>query len=523
MSQTVVIGSSDQVVAYAIRSMVGEVENFKVVDVADTSTRLEEIAIRREPDVILVYADLGPTPVLQTVRDIVIRRPECAVVVLADEVTPAVLTQAMDAGARGVLEYPLVLEDLTSRLALAAQWSTQMRRHVAASSSETGHEAGRGRLVVVTGSKGGVGTSTLATHLAHSYVRNVPGKSVCLVDLDLEKGDLAHFLGVTHRLDIADLAKVATDLGPQTVNSAVHRDGSGVGLLLAPSNIEEVGDVGDRETRLILAAVRRQFDLVIVDAGSHVNPVSAAAVEIADEVALVATPEVLALRGVHRTLEAWGRVGARKPDAVTLVLNRVSKVSDIQPDSAARLVPLPISPATLPAAFKRLEPGINYRNPAEVKDRAWWSAIERLAGELSIIGAPTTRQSRSRKTPKAPRTHGRRRQVALNEQGQAALEFTGMLPLLIFLVVVVWQVALWGATVAVSGHAADEAARASAIGNDPTSAATESLPGWLSGGFSVVEGPASVRVTSEVPLLVPGVSSSAWTFSTTVGVVDEPS
>jgi pilus assembly protein CpaE len=521
MSHSVIIGAGDQVVTYEIRSLVGEVENFKVEDVADTSDQLEQSVLRRDPDVVVVHAGIGPTPVLQVVRDLAMRRPGTAILVMADHVTPEVFTEAMDAGARGVLQHPVSLEDLQARLTSAAQWATQMRRHLTMPTDLVAATSGRGRVFVVSGSKGGVGTSTAAAHLAYDYVRSVPGKSVCLVDLDVEKGDLANLLGVSHRLDISDLAKEADDLGPSTVSSAIHRDPSGVGLLLAPENIEDVASVGDRETRLIIGAVRRQFDVVIVDAGAHVTPVSAAAVEIADEVVLVTSPDVLALRGVHRTLEAWARVGARKPDGVRVLLNQVSKAADIQPESVARLIPTAPLRSSLPAAFKRLEPGLNHRSPAEVKDRGWWAGIHHVSREIGLIGADDS--------PEPARSGRGRRRVRVgagvrDDAGQAALEFTGMFPVVMLLVLLVWQVGLTSVSLALTGHAASEAARAAAVGDD-VSTALDTVPDWFAQDMTVTRDASggTVRVHTRLPILSPGFTAAGWDFSSVVGVVDEPS
>ncbi len=519
MSHSVIIGAGDQVVTYEIRSLVGEVEGFKVEDAADTSDQLEQSVLRRDPDVVVVHSGIGPTPVLQLVRDLAMRRPGTAILVMADQVTPEVFTEAMDAGARGVLQHPVSLEDLQARLTSAAQWATQMRRHLNAPSDFESSGPGRGKVYVVAGAKGGVGTSTVAAHLAYDYVKAVAGKSVCLVDLDVEKGDLAHLLGVSHRLDISDLAQVADDLGPSTVSSAIHRDPSGVGLLLAPENIEDVASLGDRETRLIIGAIRRQFDLVVVDAGSHVTPVSAAAVEVADEVVLVTTPDVLALRGVHRTLDAWGRVGVRKPEATRVLLNQVSKIADIQPDSVPRLLPTAPLRHTLPAAFKRLEPGLNHRVPTEVKDRNWWSSVHAVAREIGLLGGDEALAQR----PTTGRTRGTARAGARGESGQAALEFTGMFPVVMLLVLLVWQVGLTAVSLALTGHAANEAARAAAVGED-VSTALDTVPSWFAQDMSVSQSPSgdSVRVRTELPILSPGFNASGWSFSSTVGVVDEP-
>lgn len=213
MTHKVVIAAPNQITGYELRSLVEELDDFTVLDVADSTPRLEAVVTGRDPEIALVHERLGPVPVLQTIRELVARRPGTAVILVAENATPEVFSAAMDAGARGVLNYPSSLDEIQTRLTATAQWISQMRKHLTLDFSEGATNSARGQLVVVAGSKGGVGTTTVATHLAHNAVTRVPGRSVCLIDLDLEKGDVTSLLGITHRLDISDLAKVADDLG----------------------------------------------------------------------------------------------------------------------------------------------------------------------------------------------------------------------------------------------------------------------------------------------------------------------
>jgi pilus assembly protein CpaE len=282
-------------------------------------------------------------------------------------------------------------------------------------------------------------------------------------------------------------------------------------VLLAPARIEDVGAVGDREVRSILAALRQSFDLVLVDCGSHVTPVSAAAVETADELVLVATPDVLALRGVHRAVDTWSRLGVRKSEQVRLLLNRTSRSSELQPEAAARLVPTEALRTTLPASFKHLEPGLNHRSPAEVRQKAWWRAVDSLAAELGLA-------------PGARATGGGRGRRVRGDAGQAALEFVGVFPLVLLLAVLVWQVALWAAMAGLSGHAASEGARAAAVA--PLSAAqlrqeaVGSVPSWFRGGMDVSRSGDQVVVRAELPVLFPGVGTDGLVFTSRAVVVE---
>ena len=66
--------------------------------------------------------------------------------------------------------------------------------------------------------------------------------------------------------------------------------------------------------------------------------------------------------------------------------------------------------------------------------------------------------------------------------GQASVELVALLPLLVVVALLAWQAVVAGQAIWLSGAAARAAARATALGDDPTAAARASLPGALSRG-----------------------------------------
>jgi pilus assembly protein CpaE len=92
------------------------------------------------------------------------------------------------------------------------------------------------------------------------------------------------------------------------------------------------------------------------------------------------------------------------------------------------------------------------------------------------------------------------------------------------LVLLVWQVGLTSVSLALTGHAANEAARAAAVGDD-VSTALDTVPDWFAQAMTVTQSPSgdSVRVRTLLPILTPGFTATGWSFATEVGVVDEPS
>ncbi|MGW0120129.1 TadE/TadG family type IV pilus assembly protein [Streptomyces sp. NPDC003327] len=100
-----------------------------------------------------------------------------------------------------------------------------------------------------------------------------------------------------------------------------------------------------------------------------------------------------------------------------------------------------------------------------------------------------------------------RRPTRDDDRGQVAVEFLGMVPLILLTLAALWQLVLVGYTYTLAGNAADEAARACAVGDDGVAAARRHIDGaWgVSGGDCGEDGGlVHVRVALRVPVLVPG-------------------
>ena len=177
---------------------------------------------------------------------------------------------------------------------------------------------GAGRPVtVVLGAAGGVGATLVASGLA--LVAAHSGRPVALVELDLERGDIAGGWGVPPERTIDDLTSVIDELMPSHVEMVCHPHTSGVLLLLSPRRASASTWWDADATRLLLRSTRMLGD-VVVDAGASLGPHVEEACRQADRIMLVAPPT---LAGARRTralvdvLDTWGIDAVR-----CLVVNR---------------------------------------------------------------------------------------------------------------------------------------------------------------------------------------------------------
>ncbi|MGW3013440.1 TadE/TadG family type IV pilus assembly protein [Streptomyces sp. NPDC001219] len=116
------------------------------------------------------------------------------------------------------------------------------------------------------------------------------------------------------------------------------------------------------------------------------------------------------------------------------------------------------------------------------------------------------------------------------DRGQVAVEFMGLLPLILLVLVLLWQLVLVGYTYSLAAHAADRGARAATAtegGGEGAcrAAAEEQLPSaWraaASASCGTESGLWKATVHIDVPVLFPGAGSYPWRVTGSAGAVKE--
>ena len=404
MSARLLIAVADDETARRAAAQAREAE-LEVVDIVSDPDELSRALRRLDIDVVLLHDALGGTPVLDLARDLSAAFPEVGLILLAAEDTPGLLRAAMQAGLRDVVALPLALESFEASVRAASQWSRTMRDRV--TGEESAGTALGGQLVAVAGAKGGVGTTTVALHLGLTAVRLAPGRPVCLVDFDLQKGDFRALLDTPHRRSVVDLVDVSNEISVRHLQETLYTHKDGFRLLLAPEEGEKAEDVDSGVARNVLAAVKARHALTIVDIGAVATEATAIAAEMATQVIIVTTPDVLALRGVRRMRELWKRLGVREDEDVTIVLNQASRRREIQPDLARKVVGDTMAADDDPGRFQRARGGGQHRLAQPARGQ---QAARRVRGARQRARDPPAARGgrRARGVPRPARAPRRR-------------------------------------------------------------------------------------------------------------------
>ncbi len=312
-----------------------------------------ELARDRGPDAVVLVDMESRVDALGIARSIYEELPGIATIVLAEPgqtEDPSYVRRAARSKASDVLPLPPHLDALTRSISEAVRLE-MMRRPIS--------EVRRGprQLVVVYSPKGGVGKSVVAANLAAQLSKDNPELSIALVDLDLRFGDQAVLLDLDRSRSVLDLLSVIDELTVDAIRNALTTHPSGLRVLLPPPEPQQADLVREVHVRQILLAMKRFHDLVIVDTTSALSDVTLAALELADRILQICTPDVLSVWKTRSSLELWEALGISQ-DTVWLVFNRTSERSEVQPEQIRSLFSNRVV-GDIPADFFSIQPYVN--------------------------------------------------------------------------------------------------------------------------------------------------------------------
>ncbi len=226
---------------------------------------------------------------------------------------------ALKTGADAYLAKPVTTQDL------ADQVNDLLEEHVA---SEPAPDA---KSLVLLSLKGGVGVTTLAVNMAVSLTQTRTG-GVCLVDLCPTSGHAALQLGLRPQPNWSTLLQEEQP-SAKTLESCLLSHQSGLQLLASPM-VPPVGEcLTQTNVAHILESLLQQFATVVVDAPSLLGEATAAALDAASVIGLVAMAEPASIQttiGTLRSMERWS-------DKIQIVLNQTRPNLQIAPDALARV------------------------------------------------------------------------------------------------------------------------------------------------------------------------------------------
>ncbi len=335
-----------------------------------------------QSDLVIVDAREDVGRAMAAVERLRLASASVAIFVLAHEAQPDVILQAMRAGANEFLTWPPVQSAFAEAIARAAarrQSSTGIRQATT---------------LVFFGAKGGSGTTTLAVNSAVELAR-LSKRPTIIVDLNPGLGEVSLFLGMRSRFTLLDAIDNLHRLDGEFLRELVVKHKSGLDIMAGSDHFERPGaqDVAGLEE--VLRLFGRQYEYIVIDAGSHIGPCAVTSFYTADNICFVANPDVPSVRNAQRLLERISQLGSCR-DRVRLLLNRAAEPYPIPPSQIESALGHPIH-HTFPSDYRTVSTALNSGVPvaltgnsgiAEQFDRFTRRLLD-PSGEVSQAGGPS--------------------------------------------------------------------------------------------------------------------------------------
>ena len=208
--------------------------------------------------------------------------------------THAHMRRCLRLGAFDVIPLPLVAAELAPAL-----------EHVWRSLGAAAAPRRAGRTVAFIKSVGGVGATALATQAGCLLAQRdrAAGRETCLMDLDIQFGNAALYLGLAPALSFHDLLLAGDRADEALLRDVTTSHASGLQVIAAPPEIMPLDMVTPEQLSGLLDIAAREFPTLLLDLPGAWTHWSLSAVARADAICLVTELSVPSLRHARRQID----------------------------------------------------------------------------------------------------------------------------------------------------------------------------------------------------------------------------
>lgn len=330
--------------------------------------QVHEEIVRLKPSAAIIALGANPEQAINLIQKLTTECPGTALISAAQNASGDLMLQSLRAGAREFLHLPIKPEEL----------KTVIDRIVDFSTTQVEAPKKKGRMVAVFSSKGGCGTSFIATNLAAAN-----SQRTVLVDLNLQAGDLPLYLGVDPKYSIAEIVENRSRLDDGLIMSFVTPCTPNLSLLAAPKQADAADEIEPEHVFQVLQRLRETFDYVVLDPQHTFDSITLAALDQADEIVMVLSLDIPAIRSTQRALEIFDRLGYPRKK-VRIVVNRWSKQIELDLRQVEKFIGEPVI-GFVPSDYQTTVNSINLGTPLVKSDPNSKIALEikRIAQKIN--------------------------------------------------------------------------------------------------------------------------------------------
>jgi pilus assembly protein CpaE len=322
---SVLVAVNYQEEATQITNTLKREHDFFVEEVLSDGFLLQEKVRTISPDLIVLDYHLKNISMSQFIEEVQLRNPSMTIILLIDESDYVDLTRFYDASVRNIVARPLNYNELPAMLRSAFLISFKKRK----AQASIYRNRKPGIVIAFSSAKGGVGKSFLSANLSLVLANLKNNFKVLLLDFALPYGDQRAIMGIPPNTtqSVMDLINIAEEITPDriaavAVKSTVYPN---VDVILSSNSKKNEADFA-QTVPLVLKALRRVYDFIIIDLNPGLDEVTSPCLEKADKILLVFTPEIPSIYRLIHFLKDFQWLKIMNPPEI--IYNRRTKKSD---------------------------------------------------------------------------------------------------------------------------------------------------------------------------------------------------
>ncbi len=303
------------------------------------------------------------------------------VIALSDSQDPELLLLAMRSGCSEFIQKSFRREELIPIFERLERQRTTI----------TLRNSTSGSVLSFFGAKGGVGSTTLAVHLA-MYLVQVHQKKTLLIDNHSQLGHVCVYLGIDGtRYNFHELVRNVGRLDSDLLHGFTAKHSSGLEVLSSPDVCGSTRNMDADSITKLLEFLRTEYDYVILDCSTALDETNLAVIDSSTQVYLVATPEISAIRDLSRYVDNLMQI-EYTTEKMRVVINRFSSRYAVNVEHIEKAIHLPVA-IRLPNSYTELVRSVNLGEPIPPQRNSEFSAqilkwTERLVGSTPTVVVP---------------------------------------------------------------------------------------------------------------------------------------
>jgi pilus assembly protein CpaE len=280
-------------------------QRYEIVGRFDSVELAWQQLTRKHVDVIL--ADTSAEGVLETpwIQQVAVQSKRTLTLVIAANSEMEFVRKAMLAGAQGFLLKPFDLPELSRSIEQVHQlWLQQHALLAQATENSTAMPSQKGHSIAVFSPKGGTGVTTLAVNLAVA-LKQLSAAPILLVDADVHTADVDIFLNIFNKHSILDLVEVNQEIDTELLNSVATEHASGITVLQGNPHLQFIeAPVDPGQMSELIEQLKAIWEgYIVVNTSNSLDRATIEVIDTVDNVLVVATPQLSALRVVRNFLD----------------------------------------------------------------------------------------------------------------------------------------------------------------------------------------------------------------------------